>query len=120
MDLGWRVDLDKKADFIGKKALAKIKKDGVKRKLVGIEIHGPQIHAWATEFWDVTAGGKKVGHLTALTYSPRLKKNIAYVWVPIRLAKLGTRLQVATPAGEREATVVKKPFVDPKKDLPKS
>lgn len=120
VDLGWLVDLDKKADFIGKKALAKIKKDGAKRKLVGIEIHGPQIHAWATEFWDVTAGGKKVGHLTALTYSPRLKKNIAYVWVPIRLAKLGTRLQVATPAAEREATVVKKPFVDPKKDIPKS
>ena len=120
VDLGWLVNLDKKADFVGKEALAKIKKEGVKRKLVGIEIHGPQIHAWATEFWDVIAGSKKVGHLTALTYSPRLKKNIAYAWVPIRLAKLGTRLKIATSAGERDATVVKKPFVDPKKDLPKS
>ena len=120
VSLGWLVDLNKKADFIGKKALAKIKKEGVKRKLVGVEIDGPQIHAWATEFWDVTKDGKKVGHLTALTYSPRLEKNIAYAWVPIRLAKLGTRLTIATSAGARDATVVKKPFVDPKKSIPKS
>ncbi len=120
VDLGWLVNLDKKADFVGKKALTTIKKAGVKRKLAGIEIQGPQIHAWATEFWDVKKDGKNVGHLTALTYSPRLQKNIAYAWVPIRLAKLGTTLTVATSAGEREATVVKKPFVDPKKDIPKS
>jgi len=120
VDLGWLVNSDKKADFVGKKALARIKKAGVKRKLAGIEIHGPQIHAWATEFWDVKKDGKNVGHLTALTYSPRLQKNIAYAWVPIRLAKLGTTLTVATSAGGRDATVVKKPFVDPKKDIPKS
>src|SRR6266571_3080550 len=120
VDLGWLVNLDKKADFIGKRALAKIKKDGVQRKLVGLEIHGPQIHAWATEYWDVKKDDKKVGHLTALTFSPRLKKNLAYAWVPIRLAKLGTDVTVATSLGEREATVVKKPFVDPKKDIPKS
>ena len=65
-------------------------------------------------------GGKEVGHLTALTYSPRLKKNLAYVWVPIGLAKLGTDLTIVTPSGERSATVVKKPFVDPKKEIPKS
>lgn len=57
---------------------------------------------------------------SALTYSPRFKKNIAYAWVPIRLEKLGTRLTVATPAGEREAAVVKKPFAHPKEDNPKS
>jgi len=120
VDLGWLVNLDKKADFIGKKALAIIKKEGVKRKLVGVEIHGPQINAWATEFWDVKKDGKKVGHLTALTYSPRLQKNIAYAWVPLRLAKLDTSLTVATSAGERDATVVKKPFMDPMKEIPKS
>ncbi len=120
VDLGWLVDLNKKADFIGKEALAKIKKQGVKRKLVGLEIHGPQISPWAIEFWDVKRAGKKVGHLTALTYSPRLEKNLGYAWVPIEFAKLGTELIIVTPAGERTATVVKKPFVDPKKDIPKS
>src|SRR5437879_7324820 len=73
VDLGWLVNLDKKADFIGEKAVANTKKEGVKRKLVGLEIHGPQINAWALEFWDAKKDGKKVGHLTALTYSPRLR-----------------------------------------------
>jgi glycine cleavage system aminomethyltransferase T len=36
-------------------------------------------------------------------------------------AELGTRLTVSIPdVGEREATVVPKPFVDPQKAIPKS
>jgi hypothetical protein len=38
----------------------------------------------------------------------------------VRHAKFGTRITVATPLGDRDATVVRKPFVDPKKDIPKS
>ncbi len=118
--LGWIVDVDKKADFIGKKALQRIKKEGVKKKLVGVEIQGPKINSWATEYWPVHADGKKVGKLTALTYSPRLKKNIGYAMVPVAHAKLGSHVTIVMPAGERKATVVKRPFVDPSKDIPKS
>jgi glycine cleavage system aminomethyltransferase T len=40
--------------------------------------------------------------------------------VPIEHATLGTALRVEVPgAGERAATVVAKPFVDPKKEIPK-
>ncbi len=118
--LGWLVDLDQKADFIGKKALRRIKKEGVKRKLVGLEIDGEPIGYWLPEPWSVTADGHDVGRLTALTYSPRLKKNIAYANVPVAHAALGARLRVVTPLGERKATVVRKPFIDPKKEMPKS
>ncbi len=118
--LGWLVDLDKKANFVGKAALRRIRKEGVRRKLVGVEIHGPKIFSWLSEPWAVKAGGKTVGRLTALTYSPRLRKNIGYAMVPIEHAKLGTRLAVATPKGDRDATVVRRPFVDPAKDVPKS
>ena len=118
--LGWLVDEDKKADYIGKEALARIRKAGVQRKLVGLEIAGDKIQVWLDRYWDVLADGKKVGHLTALTYSPRLKKNIGYALVPVAHAKLGSRLTVKTPKGDRAATVVRKPFVDPEKDLPKS
>ncbi|MGQ0796929.1 MAG: glycine cleavage T C-terminal barrel domain-containing protein [Methanobacteriota archaeon] len=118
--LGWLVDEGKKADYVGKKALAKIKREGVKRKLVGVEIHGPRLAVWLDEFWDVRADRTTIGRLTALTYSPRLTKNIGYALVPVRYAKLGTKLTVATPVGDRDATVVRKPFIDPKKDIPKS
>ncbi len=118
--LGWLVDLEKKADFVGKKALNRIKKEGVKKKLVGVEIHGPKIHSWLSEYWPVHSNGKKIGRLTAMTYSPRLQKNIGYAMVPVGFSKLGTPVTIVTPKGERTATVVRKPFVDPAKEIPKS
>jgi len=117
--LGWLVDEDKKADYLGKKALRRIKKEGVKRKLVGIEIDGTPIEFNMTK-WPVQADGKAVGKVTSAIYSPRLKKNLGYANVPVKHAKLGTTLTVQHPSGPRRATVVKKPFVDPKKDIPKS
>ncbi len=119
--LGWLVDLDKKHDFIGKKALKKIKKDGPSRKLVGVEVPGEEVvRPWLPHPWPVRKDGKEVGTLTALAMSPRLRKNIGYAWVPVRLSKLGTEIEIMTPAGPRKAIVVKRPFIDPKKDLPKS
>ena len=119
--LGWLVDLDKKHDFIGKKALKKIKKDGPSRKLVGVEVPGEEVvRPWLPHPWPVRKDGKEVGTLTALAMSPRLRKNIGYAWVPVRLSKLGTEIEILTPVGPRKAIVVKKPFIDPKKDLPKA
>jgi aminomethyltransferase len=54
-------------------------------------------------------------------YSPRLKKNIGYAMLPAAQAVPGTALRVAIPeVGERRATVVPKPFIDPKKAIPKA
>jgi len=118
--LGWTVDEDKQSDYLGKAAIARVKGEGVKRKLVGIEVAGESLGAWIADYWDVHADGRKVGHVTSLTYSPRLEKNIGYALMGIDHAKIGTRLRVSTTKGVRSATVVKKPFVDPKKDIPKS
>ncbi len=118
--LGWLVDEDKKADYIGKKALAQIKAQGVKRKLVGIEIAGAALEFNMTK-WPVNKDGKHIGQVTSALFSPRLKKNIGYAMVPSEHAGLGTTFQVEVPGiGTRAATVVNKPFIDPKKDIPKS
>ncbi len=114
------VDLDQDADFIGKEALQRIHAEGVKRKLVGIEISGERLDL-NTRRWPVTLNGKPVGHVTSAVYSPRLEKNIGYAWVPTAHAEPGTNLAVSVPdAGQRQATVVPKPFIDPKKEIPKS
>ena len=114
------VDLKKTSDYMGKEALARVREKGVDRKLVGVEIAGPAIQFNATK-WPVSVGGKAVGRITSAIYSPRLKKNIGYAMVPVQHAELGARLSVAIPeVGEREATVVPKPFVDPDKVIPKS
>jgi len=119
LGLGWTVDLDKAQDFIGRAALRRIKAEGVRRKLAGIEIEGPAIEFNETK-WAVRQDGRPVGQVTSAIHSPRLKKNIGYAMLPLPLAEVGTTLTLTTPWGERGARVVPKPFIDPKKAIPKS
>jgi aminomethyltransferase len=114
------VDEKKGADYVGRDALRRIKEKGVDRKLVGVEIEGDRISFNPTK-WPVSAPGRPVGSVTSAIYSPRLKKNIAYAMVPVAHAAPGTPLGVTIPdVGERVATVVAMPFVDPRKEIPKS
>jgi len=46
--------------------------------------------------------------------------NMGYAWVPIGLAIEGTELQIDSPTDPMAAIVVTLPFLDPKKDIPKS
>jgi len=112
------MQLDQEADFIGKSALKDIREAGVKRKLVGVELDGAPI-AYNETSWGAKDGDKMVGKLTSCVYSPRLQKNIGYIMADIAYTRLGTTLTVATPIGQRAATVVPMPFFDPKKSLSK-
>jgi len=117
------VELDQEALFIGKQALREIR-DGnlLDRKLVGIEIGGePMTDEGAlNDFWPLVEGDATVGHVTAGAWSPRLKKNIGYGWVPIRREEPGSELEADAPRGRVPVTVVPLPFLDPNKDVPKS
>jgi len=123
--LKWLVDLEQDADFIGREALARIHSEGVKRKLVGIEIPGDRmvsaVDAFEKTHWDIRIGEEIIGDLRSMAYSPKLEKSIGFAMVPIEYAKLGTRLDIVLPSGDtREATVVEKPFVDPEQRIQKS
>ena len=48
--LGWQVDLNK-GDFIGKEALARIKEEGVKQRLVGLKVGGEPITWYNEDFY---------------------------------------------------------------------
>jgi aminomethyltransferase len=118
--LDYLVDEGKTSDYLGRDGLKHIKAAGVKQKLAGIEIEGARIEMNAVP-WRVKAGGDEIGRATSAIYSPRLKKNIGYAMVPVKYAALGTELRVKIPGvGERRATVVPRPFIDPKKEIPKS
>ena len=116
--LEWAVDPDLNIEFVGKEALAGIRARGVDRRLVGVEIEGARIEFNETK-WPVRHRGATVGRVTSAIYSPRLRKNIGFAMVPIGLASEGTVLEVTTPWGERGARVVRKPFLDPGKEIPK-
>jgi aminomethyltransferase len=114
------VDLGKQADYIGKAALQRIHRDGVSRKLMGVEIPGQAMPFELAEPWPVTNGnGAQIGRVTDAIWSPRLERNIGYAWIPTELASPGTRINVQTPdGGAVEATVAALPFLDPRKEIP--
>jgi glycine cleavage system aminomethyltransferase T len=115
------VDEDKAADYIGREALARIRWQGVRRKLVGVEIEGGRLAFNATR-WPVRAeeDGELVGRVTSAVWSPRLQRNIGYAMVTAGHTRLGTGLEVEVAGeGVRSARVVPKPFLDPDKAIPK-
>jgi aminomethyltransferase len=109
------VNLDKPADFIGRDALRRIAKEGVKKKLVGVEIAGTPMDMNMTRY-PVKSGG----FVTSCLYSPRLQKNIGYAMVPVEYSAARTRLEIQAPDGDRSAVVVPVPFIDPKRAIAKS
>ena len=118
--LDYLVDEGKRTDYIGRAALAQVRAGGVKRRLVGIEIEGNRIEMNAAP-WAASVNGTGIGKVTSAIYSPRLKKNIGYAMLPTSQSALQSRLTVNIPGiGERKATVVPRPFVDPDKAIPKS
>lgn len=122
--LGRLVDLHQEADFVGKEALMKIAAEGPKRRLVGVEIDGDPLPGYYNEHpWPLLGLPEMPGRLsnkvTSCVHSPGLKKNIGMAMVPTEHARVGNRLTVATPYGERPAGVVPMPFIDPEKKIPK-
>jgi len=113
------VNLDNDNKFIGRGALQKIRDTGVTRKQVGLVIEGEALDGPNTTFWPVLRDGKPVGKVTSAVYSPRLEKNIALAMVAIENSDEGTQLEVQLPDVQSQATVVEKPFYDPKKAITK-
>ena len=111
------VNLDMDADFIGKAALRRIKEEGVTRQQVGLVIDCDPLKGPNTTFWAINRNGTNVGKVTSAVYSPRLEKNIALAMVAVESAVIGAEVEVITPSGPTRATVVERPFYDPKKSL---
>ena len=111
------VSLDNDINFIGKEALTKIKKNGIKRKQVGLIIDCKPLEGPNTTFWPIEDKGNKIGKVTSAVYSPRLKKNIALAMVNVENSEIGTELEVLTHQGKFLAKIVEKPFYDPKKKI---
>ena len=109
------------ADYIGKAALEEIRVKGVEpqaRRHRGRRRRAPVRARRASAPRSTT--GEPVGTVTDLIWSPRLEKNIGYVWVPIELVGARQRRSRSTPptASRWPARTAAIPFLDPKKDIP--
>src|ERR687892_308031 len=107
------------AEYVGKAALERIRMEGVRRRLVGVEMEGDALDWELTEVWPAYSSGVRVGDVTDMIWSPRLERNIGYVWVPTELASPGSPLEVEPePGTRREARTAAIPFLDPSKRIP--
>ena len=113
------VNLDSNIDFIGKKALKKIKDQGIKRLQIGLEIKCDPLKGPNTIFWPIINNGKKIGKITSAVYSPRLKKNIGLGYFPIRHSYIGFEADTKFEDHKRKVKIVEKPFIDPNKNIAK-
>lgn len=107
-DLGWLVHLKEKGDFMGRHVLENQKKNGLSRKLVGLELAGRNI---ARHDYPLFYEGAEVGVVTSGTMSPSLGKAIAFGYVPSNLAKVGQTVQVQIRNKEFPAQITKRCFL---------
>jgi aminomethyltransferase len=111
--LGWMVDLGKPS-FVGREALARVKRAGVARRLIGATFAGEAPPAQGDT---VRLGPKAVGRVTGAVRSPALGACIGMAFVDAEAAEPGTRLTVAAAGGAIDAEVVRTPFLDPERRL---
>ncbi len=110
--LGFCVDLNK-SDFIGKEALVKQKRDGLKRKLCTVILDGnefTQIYGGEAVYHD----GKVITRVRSGGFGYTLEKNILYAYLPMELAKGGTQVDLELIEGRRKGEVTATVLFDPK------
>ncbi len=107
--LGWITKLNK-GDFIGRQALLDVKAQGVKRKLVGLEVEGEGFprHGYPILSHDGTS--EVIGTVTSGTVSPMLNKGIAMGYVPVDSSAIGSDVRMDIRGRRLPARVVKTPF----------
>ena len=108
--LGKLVDLDSPDDFIGKQALSKIKRDGVKRRLTGFVIHGDPVSG-SEHPVPVTQNNSVVGSIGEMAYSSRLSKNIAIGIISNEITDNADNLAVSINGESRRITIAVLPFI---------
>ncbi len=94
--------------FIGKDAIERQMREGIKRKRVGLKLF---TKSTAREGAQVLADGQPVGIVTSGVFSPHLNTAIAMAYVAIEWANIGTKVQVLVREKPHDAEIVSMPFL---------
>ena len=109
--LGWTVKLDA-GDFLGRDALIKQKKEGLKRRLMGFEMidKGIARHGYSIVLADSDIDAEPISTVASGSPSPTLGKNIGLAYLPAKGYKSGKEIGVVIRKKVLKAKVVKTPF----------
>jgi glycine cleavage system T protein (aminomethyltransferase) len=104
--LGWIAKIEK-GEFIGREALLKQQKEGVRKKLIGFEMTERGI---ARDGYPVWIEGNAAGKVTSGSPAPFLNKNIGLAYVAPELAEPGGEIKVEIRGKRVAARQVPLPF----------
>ena len=107
--LGWVVKPAKSA-FVGREAIERVRVEGPRRRLVGLEMAD---RAVARHGYSVVKDGRAIGVVTSGSYGPSVDRSIALAYVETSHAGIGTELDVEIRGQARPARVVSTPFYPP-------
>ncbi len=109
--LGFAVKFNK-GDFMGREALLQQKECGLQRKLCCLTLIDSTIISIGNE--PVKHNDEVVGWITSGGYGYSVGQSIAYTYLPLEHAKIGTPLAVDILGEQVAATVASEPLWDPK------
>jgi aminomethyltransferase len=104
--LGWTVKFGDR-DFVGRAALEQQKVDGVRRRMVQMEMLDRSI---PRPHFPVRRNDTQVGELTSGTFSPTFGRGIGLGYVEAPVAKAGTEVSVEIRSQPHPALLVRKPL----------
>jgi glycine cleavage system aminomethyltransferase T len=108
--MGKYIDLQVPDDTVGIQALRHIKANGIQRQQLGVVLDEETPAGPSFVWFDIFADGAKIGSMTNIIWSYRLKKNIGFVLVSTN-AKAGDRIHIARAGKMEPATLVELPFI---------
>lgn len=109
--LGFCVHLNK-GDFIGREAILTARAAGLQKKLATLVVAGEE-YAPIYGGEAVYANGTVISRVRSGGYGYTIKRNIVYAYLPVELAKVGTRLEVEVFDRRLEAEVAPNVLYDP-------
>ena len=101
-----------KGDFIGKDALLKWKLNGIKNKLVTLEVHDVT-NADVLGNNPIYIDGKLIGRATGGEYGFRINKSLALAMIKTEFTSTGQELEIDILGKKHKATVIPDSPYDP-------
>jgi aminomethyltransferase len=111
-NIDWTVKFNK-ADFIGKDALLRLKKYGLKRMFVAFKMLDKGIPRTGNE---ITHNNNVIGKVTSGTFSPTLETGIGFGYVLKRFAEDKSQVNIKIRGTDFPADIVDTPFITKDKE----
>lgn len=109
--LGFCVKLNKPGGFLGREALVEARERGISRRLACVTLDDPRSVVLGNE--PVRVGDAVVGRVTSGGYGYSVGSSIAYAYLPVEYAAVGTAVSIDIFGRWVDGVVAKEPLFDP-------